>query len=50
MNAEKLNSWLGVLAYIGVLVSIKFLALEVRQTRDAVMGATYLARASGLKK
>ncbi len=46
MNAEKLNSWLGVLANFGVLVGIVFLALEVRQTRDAVMGATYLARAS----
>ncbi len=46
MKAEKLNSWLGVLANIGVLVGIIFLALEVRQTRDAVMGATYLTRAN----
>ena len=46
MNAEKLNSWLGVTANIGVVVGIIFLALEVRQTRDAVMGATYQARAS----
>ena len=46
MNSEKLSSWLGVLANFGVLVGILFLAIEVRQTRDAVMGATYLARAS----
>ncbi len=46
MNAERLISWLGVTANVGVVVGIIFLALEVRQTRDAVLGATYLARAS----
>ena len=46
MNTERLGSWLGGLANFGVLLGIIFLALEVRQTRDAVMGATYLARAS----
>ncbi len=30
MNAEKLNSWLGVLASIGVIIGIIFLAIEVR--------------------
>ena len=46
MNAEKLNSWLSVVANIGVLIGIIFLAFEVRQTKDAVMGATYLTRAN----
>ncbi len=36
MNAEKLNSWLGVLANIGVLVGIIFLAIEVRHSSNAV--------------
>jgi hypothetical protein len=31
MNSEKLNSWLGVFANIGVVVGIVFLALEVNQ-------------------
>ena len=36
MNAEKLNSWLGVIANIGVLVGVIFLVVEVRQTTNAV--------------
>ena len=36
MNSEKLNSWLGVLANIGVLVGIVFLAIEVRHSSNAV--------------
>ena len=36
MNAEKLNSWLGVFANIGVLVGIIFLAMEVRHSSIAV--------------
>ena len=35
-----------IIANVGVIAGIVFVALEVRQTRDAVLGATYLARAS----
>jgi hypothetical protein len=35
MNVDKLNSWLGVLASIGVLVGIVFLAMEVRHASNA---------------
>ena len=34
MSVEKLNSWIGVVANIGVLVGLVFLALEVRQASD----------------
>ena len=36
MNIEKLNSWLGVLGNIGVLVGIIFLAIEIRHSSNAV--------------
>ncbi len=36
MNTEKLNSWLGVLGNIGILVGIVFLAIEVRHSSNAV--------------
>ena len=36
MNAEKLNSWLGVLANIGILAGVIFLAIEIRQSNVAV--------------
>lgn len=46
MNFEKLNQWLSLLANIGVLLGIIFLAVEMRQntammqaqTRDAITG------------
>ena len=36
MNTERLNSWLTLGANIGVFIGIVFLALEVRQTGDAL--------------
>ena len=36
MNTEKLNSWLGVLGNIGILIGIVFLAIEVRHSSNAV--------------
>ncbi len=36
MNIERLNSWLTLGANIGVFIGIVFLALEVRQTGDAL--------------
>ena len=35
MNVDKLNSWLGVLASIGVLIGIVFLAIEIRHASNA---------------
>lgn len=48
MNASKLDlgQAITILANIGVIAGLVFVALEVQQTRDAVLGATYLARAS----
>ncbi len=42
MNAEKLNSWLGVLANIGVLVGIVFLAFEIRQSTEVAISSAEL--------
>ncbi len=36
MNLEKVNQWLTLLASIGVLVGIVFLAIEMRNSSDAV--------------
>ena len=46
MKKTDLGNTLGILANVGVIAGIVFLALEVRQTRDAVLGATYLTRAT----
>ena len=46
MDSDRLNRWLTLAANLGVIAGIVFFALEVRQTRDAVLGTTYLARAS----
>jgi hypothetical protein len=34
VESERLNSWLGILANIGVLIGIVFLAIEVRHASD----------------
>ena len=46
MRKIDLGQALTVMANLGVIAGLFFVALEVRQTRDAVMGATYMARAS----
>jgi len=46
MKKIGLGQTISILANIGVIGGIVFVALEVRQTRDAVLGATYLARAT----
>ena len=44
MDNNRLNRWLTLLANIGVLVGLVLLILELRQTNDAILGATYQAR------
>ena len=41
---DKLNNWLGLVANLGVVAGIVFLAYEIRLTRDALVGATYQQR------
>ena len=36
MNSDKLNTWLAVLANIGVLAGVVFLAMEIRQNTSTV--------------
>ena len=40
MDLEKLNTWLTLLANIGVLAGIIFLAIEIRQNSDAIRAQT----------
>ena len=46
MKKIDLGQIITIIANVGVIAGIVFVALEVRQTRDAILGATYLARAS----
>ena len=46
MKKIDLGQIITIIANVGVIAGIVFVAFEVRQTRDAVLGATYLARAS----
>ncbi len=46
MNREQRKDILELVGFVAIVASLIFLALEVRQTREAVLGATYLARAS----
>jgi len=40
MSTEKMNTWLTLLANVGVLVGIVFLALEIQQNTDIVKAQT----------
>ena len=42
MNTEKLNAWLGLLANIGVIVGIFFLAFEIRQSTEVAISSAEL--------
>ena len=42
---DRLNQWMTLVANIGVVVGIFFLAIEVQQTRDAINAQTYQSRA-----
>ena len=44
MNIERLNSWLTLIANIGVIAGIIFLALEIDQSNREARSATYQAR------
>lgn len=46
MNREKRKDALEFVGFVAIVASLIFLALEIRQARDAVLGTTYLARAS----
>ena len=46
MKRTDLGQVVTIVANLGVIVGLLFVALEVRQTRDAVLGATYMARAT----
>jgi hypothetical protein len=45
MNAEKLNDWLQVVGMFGVIASLVFVGLEMRQTREIAISQIYHARA-----
>ena len=40
MDSEKLNKWLALLANVGVIAGIVFLAIEIRQNSDAIRAQT----------
>jgi len=44
MNLEKVNSWLALIANVGVIVGIVFLALEINQSNRQAQSATYQSR------
>ena len=44
MNLDNLNKWIALLANIGVVAGIVFLALEINQSNRATQSATYQAR------
>jgi hypothetical protein len=44
MNLEKLNTWLSLLANIGVLAGIVFLAIEISQSNRQAQSETFQAR------
>ena len=50
MDNVSLNRWLTLIANIGVIVGIVILAIEIRLARDAVIGATYQARATAVQQ
>ena len=49
MNFERLNHWLTLVANVGVVAGIIFLAYEIRLTRDALVGATYQQRTTAVE-
>jgi hypothetical protein len=40
MNAERMNGWLSILANVGVLIGILFLAYEIQQNTDIIKAQT----------
>ncbi len=45
MNAEKLNDWLQIVGLFGVMASLVFVGLEMRQTREIAISQIYHSRA-----
>jgi len=50
MDTERLNQWMTLIANIGVIIGVVILAIEIRLTRDAVISATYQARAAAVQE
>ncbi len=46
MNSESVNRWLALTVNLSVVGGIILLALELRQTNDAILAATYQERAN----
>jgi hypothetical protein len=44
MDSNRWNQWLSLAANVGVVLGLILVALELRQTRDAALGATYQNR------
>jgi hypothetical protein len=42
VNTEKLNSWLGIAANVGVIIGIVFLAFEIRQNTEVAVSSAEL--------
>ena len=45
MNADKLNDWLQVVGIFGVIASLVFVGLEMRQSREIAISEIYHSRA-----
>jgi hypothetical protein len=50
MNLDNFNKWLTLTANVGVLAGIVFLAVEIQQSRQATVAATYQARQSEIQE
>ncbi len=46
MNSAKLNDWLQVLGLFGVMASLVFVGLEMKQNREIALAQTYSTRAA----
>ena len=49
MNIDKLNNWLSLIANFGVILGLVFLGVEMNQSNNATIAATYQARISEIQ-
>jgi hypothetical protein len=46
VDVAKINDWLQVVGIFGVIASLVFVGLQMKQTQDIALAGTYNARAS----
>ena len=48
MDSEKINDWLQVIGVFGVIASLVFVGLQLKQSQDIALAAQYHARAAAV--